>query len=83
MRYIQYSISFNDILMYLVNPHFTSDYINEDVFNCIDSDKDGFISYDEWWIDLYEVYQLWYIRTNKANDQCIGYQWKWDTESGR
>ena len=48
MRYIQYSINFNDILMYLVNPHFTSDYINEDVFNCIDSDKDGFISYDEW-----------------------------------
>ena len=30
MRYIQYSISFNDILMYLVNPHFTFDYINED-----------------------------------------------------
>ena len=48
MRYIQYLINFNDILMYLVNPHFTSDYINEDVFNCIDSDKDGFISYDEW-----------------------------------
>ena len=23
MRYIQYSINFNDILMYLVKPHFT------------------------------------------------------------
>ena len=34
--------------MYLSTFTSLSDDVNEDVFNYIDSDKDGFISYVEW-----------------------------------